>query len=102
MSINKYYIDCTKRRPTTTVNEYGKHIKSFTDYPIKGYMGSMISHDLVVANKNIVMTVNKFYCDNYEFNQGEVFEIYSMDRNTVHKNHHNKLKLKKIEGVKGG
>lgn len=109
MSINKYYIDCIKRKSNITVNQMGKAIRNFEDYAIKGYIGSQISHDVVVGGKIVVNTVHKFYTNDFDINQddlivyeNETYEIYSTEKNTAHKSHHNKIKLKKLDGMKGG
>lgn len=107
MAIEDFYVSCTRKRPAgSTVNSKYEYQQSYADTTINGYLGSRSNSESVVAGKLTVTTEYKFYCDDFSMLYGDIvlyetnyYRVISVPQNTVHKNHHMKVIVEKIEGV---
>lgn len=107
MSIEGYYIDCVRRRPIKSVSDTGRVLHStYTDTNIKGYKGSQTDNLGVITDMKTLITTYNFYCNDFELKstdlilyEGELYQVSSEPKNTVHKNHHIKVKINKIKEV---
>jgi hypothetical protein len=106
MSIESYYIPCSRKRYIITQNDTGRDIKTYTTTSINGYLGSRTQNVMKVAGKDSVVSEYKFYCDDLELQfddiivyKGISYRVASEPQNTINKNHHIKCELRKIEDV---
>jgi hypothetical protein len=104
-----YYIDCIKQRPIHTINNRGTDVIVYSNSNIMGYIGSQQDKEAIVSDKVTIRTEYKFFSSHYDFIMGDriiyenyVYEVIGDAKNTAHRFDHCRVKLKKIEGVKGG
>lgn len=104
MAIEKFYIDCVRQRPTKVLKN-GRYENVFTPKSIKGYLGSVSDSQQIIADKNTTKMINKFYCNDFELRIGDYidyensrYEVISQPRDCVHRGHHIKTNVQKIEG----
>jgi hypothetical protein len=107
MAIERFYISCSRLRPTTTLNAYNRPIKTYTETSINGYLGSSSDIVIKVADKETFEARSKFYCDDFDLEstdlikyEGNTYEIIGEPRNTVHRSHHVRATVKMIGDVK--
>lgn len=107
MSINKYYIDCTKVIVTQSVNESLTPVESNNFVSIKGYLGSGSNNIVRIADKETYETLRKFFTSDLSISSDDkiiynnkTYEVVGDPQNTVNKNHHIKCLVRKIDDIK--
>lgn len=107
MAISNYYITCILKRPNHTLNEALRDIVNYSNITIKGYIGSQTDLPYLVANKWTSRTRYKFFTDHFDISQGDfieylgsTYEVMGDMKNTANLNHHGRIYLQKVEGVK--
>jgi len=106
MAIENYYIYCVRKRKTETLNGNNRAIATYTDTPISGYKSGSSSKITIVAGKETIEDVYKFYTDDFDLQSqdiivydGESYLVTSDPKNTANRNHHIKVMLRKIKNV---
>jgi len=107
MAIGRFYIDCTKLVFTETLNDKLVPIKTYVETDIRGYIGSGTNNVIRVADQDTIETRYKFLTSDFNLKIGDVikyedknYEVVSEPRNNVHKGHHIKAEVKKIDNIK--
>lgn len=107
--IEDYYIECVKKHPSYVDNGHGKPTITYSDTSINGYIGHGNNIQVQAGGKVTIETRYNFYCDHYTWEIGDFilyeniwYEVLGVPQNTVHKNHHCKLTVKTVQGLKGG
>lgn len=107
MAIERFYISCSRLRPTTTLNAYNRPIKTYNETLINGYLGSSYEVVIKVAGKETSESRIKFYCDDFNLEstdlikyEGNTYEIVGVPRNTVHRGNHVRAKVRIVSDVK--
>ncbi len=107
MGIDKYFIACTRVRPTTTLNTSLRPIVTYVNTSIRGYIASGNSNERYVAGKDTIESELKFYCDDFSLlindliiYESKTYEVNSEPKNTAHKNSHIKVALRKVDDIK--
>ena len=107
LSINKYFVSCTRLRPTITLNDSLRSITSYVSTSIKGYIASGTNNEIKIAEKDTVETELRFYCNDFDIlindlvqYENKTYEVNSEPKNTAHKNSHIKVFLRKVDEVK--
>lgn len=109
MGISKYYIPCTRKSPTETLNSKLVPIKTYATTTINGYIGSgnNANTPINVGDKETFETRYKFYCDDFNLKigdliiyEGKTYEVTTDPKNTAHRNHHIKTFIRKVDQVK--
>ena len=105
MAISDYYISCTRKRPTSTLNDNKRYVYSYIDTDINGKLGRSRVQQIKVADKITSLITYNFYCDDLNILTGDIifyesrnYEVLSA-KNTYN-NHHMKCILQLIENVK--
>ena len=107
MSIDKYFVDCTRTRPTITLNTSLRPVTTYASTAIKGYIASGLNNDVYVTQKNTIVSKLKFYCNDFDIlindlieYEDKTYEVDSEPKNTAHKNSHIKVMVRKVDTVK--
>lgn len=107
MSIENYYIDCVRSRPTESLNDSLRPVTTYNSTAIKGYLGSGTDKVVKIADKDTIETRYKFYCNDFDIlindlilYENKTYEVTSEPKNTAHKNHHIKVLVRKVDEVK--
>jgi len=105
--IDDFYIECTRKRPTNTLNENNRAIKSYVDTTINGYVGTRSIKNVLIAGQWTVKTQYKFYTSDWEIEFGDlidyenlIYKVVSHPKNTAHKDNHMKVMLEEIDNIK--
>lgn len=103
------FISCVKQRSSTTINDRGTPIKSYVNSNILGYLGSSFDNNTEVAGKLTIETRYKFFSNDFDLQFGDfityenkVYEVIGEPKNTMNENHHCRVYVKRIAGLKGG
>jgi len=104
--IEDFYITCTRLRPVYT-NIAGRMIPTWYEKEIRGYLNYMSNITVInLADKNTSENEYKFFTSEFDLVQGDKiryenieYEVSGFSKNTAHKNHHNKCKLRRLGGV---
>lgn len=107
MAIESYFIDCIRKRPTKSTSTTGRVLyNSYVDTAIKGYKGSQNDSTVIVADIATIQTTYNFYCNDFNLKssdlilyESELYQVVGESKNTVHKNHHIKVKIQKVKEV---
>ena len=107
MSINSYYKDCVKKRPTHSINTSGRDIISYVSTDIQGYIGSQSDNQYIEAGKITIKTRYKFFTNHFDIIEGDyivylgsTYEAVGDMKNTANLNHHGRIYVQKVENVK--
>jgi len=107
VGIKRFYITCYKLTPTETLNDNLRPIKTYAESEINGYIGSGSDNVIRVADKDTIESRYKFYCNDFDLSigdlikyEGDTYEVVSDPKNTVHKNHHIKAMVRKVDNIK--
>lgn len=103
--IEDFYVACTRHRAVYN-NVNGRQIPTWYQKEINGYINYTNITTIVLTDKNTTENEYKFYTDEYDLKQGDkisyegyMYEISGFSKNTAHKNHHCKAKLRRLGGV---
>jgi hypothetical protein len=102
------YISCTRIRPTQTLNDTNRSIKTYTDETsILGYLGRQKDIHKQVAGQWTVISVYNFLCNDFELEYGDIiiynektYEVVSDPHNTANLDDHIKVYIQKIANIK--
>lgn len=107
MAIERFYISCTKKTPTTTLSDSNRPVKSYTESTIYGYKGSQTDKLVTIAGKQTIETFYKFFTSDFDITSmdlivydDEIYEIVGDPKNTANRNHHIKVLIRKVENIK--
>lgn len=104
MAIQDYYHDVTLRTVTEGLDDTGGTINTYVDTTIKALVTQASSSMIELANKMQVEVTHTMYCDvGIDFNyvdkvvdSGAVFQVSGEPLNTVKRNHHLRIPLKRV------
>lgn len=109
MAISRFYIDCSKRVKTEVVDPNTlKLTVSYAITSIKGYLGSADKSVLMtISGKETIVVIRKFFTSDFTINEfdyivydGKTYQVIEQPRNTAHRNHHMKCKVRQVENIK--
>ena len=104
MAIQDFYFDVTLRKITETPDSRGGVVLSNTDSTFKGLVTQASSTELEIANKSQIEATHTLYCDvdvdidvkDKIVDDGKIYQVVSEPLNTVKRNHHYKVLLKRV------
>jgi hypothetical protein len=106
MSIDKYYIDCVRKRKIETNNSRQRAITTYTDTNIRGYKSWYRQIVSRVAGQDTIVNQYKFLCNDFDlqamdiiYYEGSYYKVVNDPKNTAHKSHHIKAILRKVENI---
>lgn len=107
MAIEDFYIDCVRKRPTHTTNDYGEPTKSYTNTNIKGYYnGQPSSSQEFIGGKWIVRTQLTFLTDDSDIQHDDIvvidsdnFRVIGRSANGGNKDHHYEVQIERIDNI---
>lgn len=106
MAIDRFYIDCVRKRKTETNNYRQRSITSYTDTNIRGYKSWYRQGVLKIAGKETIVNQYKFLCNDFDlqamdiiYYDGKYYEVVNEPKNTANRNHHIKAILRQVENI---
>ena len=109
MSIEDFYIDCTRERPTYVLDQdTNRPNVTFTTTAIMGYLSNSQTDVAEIKTGKYTTTVQKyFYTDDFNIVRGDFinyenkrFEVIGVPKDTAHRGNHIKVLTQYIKDIK--
>lgn len=107
MAIQDYYHDITLRTVTETIDDVGGVVNTYADTTVQGLVTQASANVIDIGNKMTLDITHTLYCDvSIDFTYVDkiidgtaVFQVSGEPLNTVKRNHHHRVPLKRVENL---
>jgi hypothetical protein len=107
MAIEDFYVECTRKRPTHTINDYGETVKTYTDTTINGYYNGQPSNTQVfMGGKWVIQSQLTFLTDDSDIQHDDIVVIESDNFRVIgrradggNKGHHYEVLVERVDSI---